>query len=52
MRQSAVSEVSGDYAHPPDNLSTISTDSDSSEPEQKLLKYEENKHVCELYHFM
>ncbi|XP_060600776.1 pleckstrin homology domain-containing family H member 2-like, partial [Ruditapes philippinarum] len=42
-RHSGASEVSGDYANPPDNLS-LSSDSDTSEPEQKLLKYEESKH--------
>ncbi|XP_053395925.1 pleckstrin homology domain-containing family H member 1-like [Mercenaria mercenaria] len=42
-RHSVSSEVSGDYANPPDNVS-LSSDSDTSEPEQKLLKYEENKH--------
>ncbi|XP_052769794.1 pleckstrin homology domain-containing family H member 1-like isoform X1 [Mya arenaria] len=43
MRQLTVSEASGDYASPPENVS-VSSDSDTSEPEQKLLKYEENKH--------
>ncbi|XP_052276494.1 pleckstrin homology domain-containing family H member 1-like isoform X1 [Dreissena polymorpha] len=42
-RQSNGSEVSGDYASPPDNV-TVSSDSDTTEPEQKLVKYEENKH--------
>ena len=45
-RQTSVSDVSGDYANPPDNV-TGNSDSDTSEPEQKLLKYTEdnNKHV-------
>ncbi|KAL4238975.1 Pleckstrin y domain-containing H member 2 [Mactra antiquata] len=40
---SVSSEISCDYANPPDHIS-VSSDSDTSEPEQKLLKYEDNKH--------
>lgn len=36
--QSVESQSSSDYAVPPDEVS-IMTDSDNSEPEQKLLKY-------------
>jgi len=46
-RHSAGSEVSCDYANPPENV-TMSSDSDTSEPEQKLLKYEDSKHVSYL----
>ena len=38
--QSTTSETSCDYANPPDDT-TSRSDSDTSEPEQKLLKYTE-----------
>ena len=43
---SGASEVSADYALPPDDVSSKS-DSDTSEPEQKLLKFasDSQKHV-------
>ena len=47
---SLASEVSCDYADPPDENSSKS-DSDTSEPEQKLLRYttDGQKHVCIMY---
>ena len=43
----AVSDGSCDYALPPEDVSSKS-DSDTSEPEQKLLKFaaDSQKHVC------
>ena len=49
---SELSEISCDYAIPPDDVSSKS-DSECSEPEQKILKYatDSRKHVCSHNHY-
>ncbi|KAK3597816.1 hypothetical protein CHS0354_029375 [Potamilus streckersoni] len=45
--ESSTSEISCDYADPPDGASSRS-DSENSEPEQKLLKYAGDKNKCDM----